>query len=77
MTTLVALVPGLLGLLEAAGAQCPDKGMSSAHFIYIPVSIVVGLVLGFLIGTRAARAEAAIERRKAEARAAKTPRPPA
>lgn len=29
--------------------------MSSAHYIYIPMILLVGLVLGFLIGGRMAR----------------------
>ncbi|HEY3354963.1 MAG TPA: hypothetical protein VGQ83_17045 [Polyangia bacterium] len=71
MTALCALTPGLTALLQAAATQCPDKGMSSAHFIYIPASILLGIVLGYLIGGRAVRAELAVEKKKAEARAAR------
>ncbi len=63
----------LLALLQQTATQCPDKGMSSAHFVYIPGCIVLGIVIGWVLGARAARAEAAIERKKAEARAARTP----
>ncbi len=69
MSTLLGLLPTLALLQQAS--PCPDKGMSSAHFIYIPAMILVGLVLGFIVGSRAARAEAAAERKKAEARAAR------
>ena len=62
-----------VALLPPPVLECPDKGMSAAHYIYIPGMIVLGLVLGFLLGTRAVRAEAAAQRRKAEAKAAKAP----
>ena len=45
--------------------------MSSAHFIYIPASVLLGIVLGYLVGVRAVRAELAVEKKKAEARAAR------
>jgi len=49
--------------------------MTSAHFFYIPVVILVGLVLGFLLGRRAglgyAREEIARNERKAARRAAR------
>jgi hypothetical protein len=66
LTSVVA--PGLSALLQAA-STCPDRGMSSAHFIYIPGMIVLGIVLGYLIGARAVRAELAAERKRAAARA--------
>jgi proteasome assembly chaperone (PAC2) family protein len=33
--------------------------MSFAHIIYIPGSILLGMVIGYVMGTRAAMAEAA------------------
>jgi uncharacterized membrane protein YbjE (DUF340 family) len=63
----------VLALLQQATAPVPDKGMSSAHFVYIPGCIILGLVLGWILGARAARAEAAVERKKAAARAARPP----
>ncbi|MCC6746902.1 MAG: hypothetical protein IT371_04540 [Deltaproteobacteria bacterium] len=31
--------------------------MTAAHFIYIPLAITVGLIVGYALGGRAARAE--------------------
>jgi hypothetical protein len=59
----------LLALLQQVANQCPDKGMSSAHFVYIPGCIILGIVIGWGLGARAARAEEAVARKKAEARA--------
>ena len=36
------------------------------HFIFIPGVLMIGLVLGYILGTRAARAE--IEKRRKRAR---------
>jgi hypothetical protein len=36
------------------------------HFIFIPGVLLIGLVLGYILGTRAARAE--IDRRRRRAR---------
>ena len=33
--------------------------MSFAHVIYIPGSLLLGMVVGYIMGTRAAQAEAA------------------
>lgn len=58
--------------------------MTAAHFIYIPMMIAVGVVLGFFFGSRAAKDAFALEQRKEEkraaakaARAAKAGAPPA
>jgi hypothetical protein len=40
--------------------------MTAAHFIYIPCVLVVGVVLGFILGTRAARDVYETERRRQE-----------
>ena len=71
MIAAYAFVGWLLALLQPVANQCPDRGMSSAHFVYIPGCIVLGIVLGWVLGARAARAEAAVERKKAAARAAR------
>jgi hypothetical protein len=46
---------------------------SSAHFFYIPMMILVGVMIGFILGTRAARNGFDLERKRdaerAEARA--------
>ncbi len=44
--------------------------MTAAHFIYIPMVLLVGIVLGFILGGRAARDSMALEQKKAERRAA-------
>ena len=44
---------------------------TSAHFIYIPFVLLIGIVIGFILGGRAARDAQAEEQRKAEARAAR------
>lgn len=43
----------------------------SSHFIYIPVILVLGIVLGFIFGTRAARDAQALEQRRAVDREAR------
>jgi hypothetical protein len=45
--------------------------MGAGHFLYIPVTIVVGIVIGWMLGTRAARDAYAVERKKREAAAAR------
>lgn len=71
MIAAYAFTAWFLALLQqGAVQQCPDKGMSSAHFVYIPGCIVLGLVLGWVLGARAARAEAAVLQKKAEKKAA-------
>jgi hypothetical protein len=43
----------------------------SSHFIYIPVILVLGIVLGFVLGARATRDAIALEARKAAEREAR------
>jgi hypothetical protein len=43
----------------------------SSHFIYIPVIFVLGIVLGFLMGSRATRDAIAFEQKKADEREAR------
>jgi len=38
--------------------------MTAAHFIYIPGAVLIGIVLGFILGTRAARDAYEVERRR-------------
>jgi hypothetical protein len=38
--------------------------MTAAHVIYIPVVLLVGLVMGYILGARAVRAELAERRRR-------------
>ena len=43
----------------------------SSHFIYIPIVLVLGIVLGFIMGSRATRDAIRIEQQKSEERARK------
>ena len=43
----------------------------SSHFIYIPVIFILGIVLGFIFGAKAARDEIALGQRKAAEREAR------
>ena len=40
----------------------------SSHFIYIPVMLILGIVLGFVLGAKATRDAIALEQRKAAER---------
>jgi hypothetical protein len=40
----------------------------SSHFIYIPVVLILGIVLGFVLGSKATRDAIALEQRKAAER---------
>ena len=49
-----------------------DFGTPTAgHFIYIPVAVLVGIVIGWVLGSRAAADAAAAEKRRREERAAR------
>ncbi len=43
--------------------------MTAAHFIYIPAVLLVGIVIGWVLASRAARDQLAAERRRREERA--------
>lgn len=50
-----------------------DFGIPNAsHFIFIPGVLIVGVVIGWILGSRAAQDAIASERRKQEARAKKS-----
>jgi hypothetical protein len=40
--------------------------MGAGHFLYIPATIVIGLVIGWILGSRAARDAFAVELRRRE-----------
>jgi hypothetical protein len=42
--------------------------MTSAHFLYIPAVVIVGIIIGFLLGGRAAQDRINLERRRNEER---------
>ncbi len=45
--------------------------MTAGHFIFIPATILVGIVIGWILGSRAARDAFAAELRRREERAQK------
>jgi hypothetical protein len=45
--------------------------MGAGHFLYIPATAVVGIVIGWILGSRAARDAFAAEMKKREAAAAR------
>ena len=51
-------------MLAAVAIALPN----SSHFIYIPVIFVLGIVLGFLLGSKATRDAIAFEQKKAAER---------
>lgn len=53
-------------------------GMTSAHFIFIPSVMLVGIVIGWILGSRAAKDAYAIELKRRDERSARavTDRPP-
>jgi len=44
--------------------------MTSSHILFIPGILMVGMFLGFILGTRAARNQVDLERRREEEREA-------
>lgn len=46
--------------------------MSSTHFLFIPAVLLVGVVLGWIMGSRAARDAFAMELKRREERAKRT-----
>ena len=45
--------------------------MTAAHFIFIPSVLLIGVVIGWIFGTRAARDAFAMELKRREERAAR------
>lgn len=45
--------------------------MTAGHFIFIPAVLLVGIVLGWILGSRAARDAFAVELKRREERQAK------
>jgi len=46
--------------------------MGAGHFIYIPATLFIGLVIGWILGSRAARDAFAMELKKREEREKRT-----
>jgi hypothetical protein len=54
------------------------EGMSAGHFLFIPAVLLFGIVIGWILGSRAAADAYAAELKRREARAkAKQAAPPA
>ena len=49
--------------------------MTAGHFIFIPTVLLIGIVIGWILGSRAARDAYAAELRRREERAARGHRP--
>ena len=49
---------------------------TAGHFIYIPVVLLIGIVLGWVLGSRAAADAMAVEQRRREERAQRKAAPP-
>lgn len=45
--------------------------MSSSHFIFIPAVLLIGVIIGWVLGSRAARDAFAVELKRREERAAR------
>jgi hypothetical protein len=48
--------------------------MGAGHFIYIPAMLFIGVVIGWILGSRAARDAFAVELKRREERAARGPK---
>lgn len=46
-------------------------GMTASHFIFIPATMLVGIVIGWILGSRAAKDAYAAELKRREERAAR------
>ncbi len=51
------------------GSEVDLGSPSAAHFIYIPVILLIGIVIGWVLGSRAAADAIAMEQRKRDERA--------
>ena len=47
------------------------EGMTAAHFIFIPAVLIVGVVIGWILGGRAARDAYAMELKRRDERASR------
>jgi hypothetical protein len=50
--------------------------MSAGHFIFIPAVLLIGVVIGWILGSRAAADAYAAELKKRQAREARKAQPP-
>ena len=47
---------------------------TASHFIFIPAVLIIGVVIGWILGSRAAQDAMAMEQRKREAKNSKVPK---
>jgi hypothetical protein len=58
-------------IICGAGFSPVDKLMPASHFIFIPAVLLVGIVIGWILGSRAAKDAYAAELKRAEERRAR------
>src|SRR5262249_12252506 len=68
-----------LAAAQQSGSGHPGAGqealtMTAGHFIFIPSVLLIGVVIGWILGSRAARDAYAMELRKREERASRSGR---
>src|SRR5206468_11444155 len=66
---LAAAQPGGKRDAAARTEDCGRPAMTAGHFIFIPAVLLIGVVLGWILGSRAARDAYAAELRRREERA--------
>jgi hypothetical protein len=49
---------------------------TASHFIFIPAVLIIGVVIGWILGSRAAQDAMAMEQRKREAKNRRVPKGP-
>src|SRR5262245_22288575 len=69
-----------LAAVEQSGSRHPGARpealtMTAGHFIFIPSVLLIGVVIGWILGSRAARDAYAMELRKREEKASRPSRP--
>jgi hypothetical protein len=47
------------------------EGMTASHFVFIPAVLLLGIVIGWILGSRAARDAFAMEMKRREERASR------
>jgi hypothetical protein len=55
--------------MDAALRFLQAKGMTAGHFIFIPAVLLIGIIIGWILGSRAAADAYASEQKKRERKA--------
>ena len=58
-------------MVSRGGSEGVVAEMGAGHFIYIPAVLFIGVVIGWILGSRAARDAFAVELKRREERARK------